>query len=830
LIQPPYPLPGYLIKVQAELKIDGEVVQSGGYFSLGQELSTASAITTAPGMWLPAYDKPIAGEFYAIGIDSQGISAKQLETVKTRMETTKTQLETKQFDGITKDALIGDMLYTGVLSYFAANDINLKMVNHGGKALSYRLPSFGTFSTSLKPNYFFGIPQRVKMEGIRVNIDFLNKSLWAVDNDRATTIAITQQIGIMASSLEQRIPELLFTDPDDEQPASGVSAVHALMTAVQEGQQIYQVTPENVDVILPSLNVRADVKDDIRAGAAAGKITTISQNQVTVGDWVGVGYIITDPRTGTGAYLISCGYNGALEQLAAHFSGAINVFSLIGMLSQVGLGALAPLWDNIFEYLKCSGVDQLIKEAIMAILTAVMIVLILAAATRFKTPGALAPLIRLAMSLLTVLSNRVAMAVGPKTKCGSPNLKLISIHFSANDPQKFLPIKKDQPSGITLIPIDQPQWKKSQSQPLAYVADGYKTFMKMTAKFKVNRAPKKPMTVKIKTRVSIGNANQNLKARTPTFPEDSLTLKYGDLEKTSEFQQSNFLTLNLTQFFDPMKIDWKFSYKGNRTKTIGTSKHKVYITRDKPVDRDSVFLTLLHLATSNPGAFSQAEVVEKTWELFKKPIGGIPSVKAWNGDKFIYYPEERGFNDFLIRDAEDFLKQRVGPCAPFAALLANSLRINNLTVEYAAVQTKDNSRFMIDNWDFEKQSFPKEDRFQFYLTDEGGGEHGMVPHPSSYGDLVNKPGLPGQNTQTPSEKVFRKHYIVDLSSVSGLKGHRYYDPSYGITFKDADHFEREVVFGYAYKGDRTDSGDISYQVQQVIPTLYPRNIKFETYD
>ena len=30
-------LPGYLIKLKAELKVDGEVVQSGGYFSLGQE-------------------------------------------------------------------------------------------------------------------------------------------------------------------------------------------------------------------------------------------------------------------------------------------------------------------------------------------------------------------------------------------------------------------------------------------------------------------------------------------------------------------------------------------------------------------------------------------------------------------------------------------------------------------------------------------------------------------------------------------------------------------------------------------------------------------------
>ena len=152
------------------------MVQSGGYFSLGQELSAASAIMVAAGAWLPANNKLIAGEFYAIGIDSQGTSAPQLETVKTRMEVVKGKLEAQQFDGLTKDDIIGDMLHAGVLSYFAANDMNLKMVNRGGKVLSYRLPSFGTFSTALSPVYFFGIPQRVKMGGIRVNIDFLNKS------------------------------------------------------------------------------------------------------------------------------------------------------------------------------------------------------------------------------------------------------------------------------------------------------------------------------------------------------------------------------------------------------------------------------------------------------------------------------------------------------------------------------------------------------------------------------------------------------------------------------------------------------------------------------
>jgi len=119
---------------------------------------------------------------------------------------------------------------------------------------------------------------------------------------------LTQQLGMMASSLEHRVPELLFTN--EEYPGEAVSAMKALVIAAEEGQRIYTVTHENVDSVLPVLNVRSDVKNDIRNAVGAGKVATVSQNQVTVGNWTGVGYIIIDPKIGTGAYMISGGSNG----------------------------------------------------------------------------------------------------------------------------------------------------------------------------------------------------------------------------------------------------------------------------------------------------------------------------------------------------------------------------------------------------------------------------------------------------------------------------------------------------------------------------------------
>jgi len=348
----PTSLPGYLINLKAQLKLDGEIVAESGNFTMGQELSSTTGITRLTGGWHSANNKPIAGEFYAFGIDLAGISAKQLETVKTRMETVKTKLESQQFEGLTKDGIIGDMLYAGALSYFAANDVNLKMLNKGKQALAYRQPSFGTFSTNLNPIYSFGVPRQVEMSGIMVDMDAVAQSLWSKNNDVQIANTTGKQVGMMVSALEHRIPELLFTN--EENPGEAVSAVKALAIASAEGQRIYQVTKENVNAVLPVLNISADVKNEIRASVAVGKVATVSQNNVTVGSWTGVGYIIADADTGAGAYRISGGYNGSTYEDGL-WTG-IGIVGLVG--SFLFMSSFTPLLAFLFIAMIAFSIEQ----------------------------------------------------------------------------------------------------------------------------------------------------------------------------------------------------------------------------------------------------------------------------------------------------------------------------------------------------------------------------------------------------------------------------------------------------------------------------------------
>jgi hypothetical protein len=86
----------------------------------------------------------------------------------------------------------------------------------------------------------------------------------------------------------------------------------------------------------------------------------------------------------------------------------------------------------------------------------------------------------------------------------------------------------------------------------------------------------------------------------------------------------------------------------------------------------------------------------------------------------------------------------------------------------------------------------------------------MVASPplSGFGDLVNKPGLAGQGTSTPSEKVFGSHYVIhvlDSALLAAVSGGPYFDPSYGQIYTGPLNFESSAVDGYALRDEHSIS-------------------------
>ncbi|MEO0294252.1 MAG: hypothetical protein ABIN61_08560, partial [candidate division WOR-3 bacterium] len=143
----------------------------------------------------------------------------------------------------------------------------------------------------------------VSLSRMFIDADRNLEKVFSIYGDKTKEIKYTKITGYESSYLEHFIFEHWMDLPS-------VSAVKALQIASLNGIPIYDIDKSNIDNILPNLNIPEDAKVDIMNAVNRGLIAKVSESSVTLEDWRGVGYILTDPTTGSGSYLISGGFNG----------------------------------------------------------------------------------------------------------------------------------------------------------------------------------------------------------------------------------------------------------------------------------------------------------------------------------------------------------------------------------------------------------------------------------------------------------------------------------------------------------------------------------------
>jgi hypothetical protein len=126
---------------------------------------------------------------------------------------------------LTKEDLTGDLLYSTILGYFAANEASQKVEQRTAGAVAYRKPSFGHFEVSAKVKYWYGIPRQVSFPGLMMDVDHWKDTAAMKDNDTQKKIAFVRQMGTRLSAYEHLVPEKFWTN--EQNPGEGVSAVMA---------------------------------------------------------------------------------------------------------------------------------------------------------------------------------------------------------------------------------------------------------------------------------------------------------------------------------------------------------------------------------------------------------------------------------------------------------------------------------------------------------------------------------------------------------------------------------------------------------------------------
>jgi hypothetical protein len=166
-----------------------------------------------------------------------------------------------------------------------------------------RTLSVSFLSITPSVSYIYSIPQKVTPSSLEMDVKMDRIVAVARDGNLQAEKSYMEMAGLVSSFNEHYIFEAI-------DGFSSVSAVKALQTASQNGIAIYKINAANIEQVLPLLQVRQEVVTDIRNSVNAGDEITIPQRNVLINNWNGLGYILKDPITGAGAYMISGGLAG----------------------------------------------------------------------------------------------------------------------------------------------------------------------------------------------------------------------------------------------------------------------------------------------------------------------------------------------------------------------------------------------------------------------------------------------------------------------------------------------------------------------------------------
>jgi len=323
----PQNFPAYLIRLIPEIRVSGQVVASGPPVAMGQELIQSAAIFDPQSGWQSAEDNhPIASEYYGIGLSFMWVARPQLDAMSASASSTSARLESGNLDGLTKDDIVGQMLHSTVMAYFAGVNTQAGFIRSAHNVVRYFRTGYGHVGLMAQVRSFFGIPRDVSASGLVVDIDHMFELAVAKDNNLQRARDYVRILGHMDSGYEHLLPELLFSTPSA--PSQGISAIKALTAAAAAGQLIYRISSANAQTAIPALAVDVSILSEISDAVSSGKVVTVHQSNISIDGWTGVGYIIEDTDTGAGAYKISGGFSGGIIKLLKELRTAVYIVGL----------------------------------------------------------------------------------------------------------------------------------------------------------------------------------------------------------------------------------------------------------------------------------------------------------------------------------------------------------------------------------------------------------------------------------------------------------------------------------------------------------------------
>jgi RHS repeat-associated protein len=293
------------IRTKAQLAVDAETIAGSGSVPLGTALVGSLAVfEPQTGAWSETPEaRVVAGETQALTIVGQGVSPAALAAGRDRLADAAAKLSAHDYANVDHDRFVGDVLGYAGLAYATTvagvTDLMCRACGIVGHALP-TIVRVGTRADVLSAN---GLPQNVRFPGLALTVEAIGRTAVASDGDPRRALAFQRTYGERASTYAHLVLDALFADASHVGRAS--STVRALGAASAAGQTIFRVTAANATTLLPQINADSAAVATVRDAVLAGRSATISQSDVAIDAWNGVGYLLEDATSGSGDYEIS---------------------------------------------------------------------------------------------------------------------------------------------------------------------------------------------------------------------------------------------------------------------------------------------------------------------------------------------------------------------------------------------------------------------------------------------------------------------------------------------------------------------------------------------
>lgn len=278
------------IKVQPYIKLNGEIIGSGGSVEIGSEQKMKIVVYTSGSVQELKTTNMLSGSMYAINIDTQNVASGD---ICSSIQEISLDMENLGFREAYKDGVLGKSLSLIGRIYMANSDMSKKVYaeQYGIHTERYLSVCVTSFNLDIIPNL---IGQLEVQNSGTIGLDVKSDSFSAVSlkNIQDDVDKFYLNAGIQGSRLEGDVLEAVTG-------IESISTMKALDVARQQGIEIVSISNTNdnyrslIDTLkkngIPEYSL-SEITEKVEAGYEV--ITPIKN--IHLNSWTGIGYIIAN--------------------------------------------------------------------------------------------------------------------------------------------------------------------------------------------------------------------------------------------------------------------------------------------------------------------------------------------------------------------------------------------------------------------------------------------------------------------------------------------------------------------------------------------------------